>query len=113
VDVGEVADVTLDVLAAGPSGRWADVGGPEVLRTDAIARAWLQARGLRRPLWHLPLPGGFAAARRAARNTCSDPDGRVGRLTWASWLQQRYGRRPGLAAPTPVEGERQVPHVSR
>jgi uncharacterized protein YbjT (DUF2867 family) len=111
VDVGEVAAVTLQVLAAGPSGRWPDVGGPEVLRTGHIARTWLQARGIRRPVWHLPLPGAMAAAFRAGRHTC--PDRRVGRVTWAAWLEQRYGRRPGQAVRPAAEGERQVPHASR
>jgi uncharacterized protein YbjT (DUF2867 family) len=89
VDAGEVAQRMAELVEAGPSGRVADIAGPEVLRVREIARSWQQARGMRRPLIHLPLPGKVAAGFRQGYNTT--PGSRFGRLTWAQWLRREYG----------------------
>lgn len=91
VDAGEVADRLCEMVAAGPVGRAPDMGGPEILTLGEIARAWLEARGLRKPVISVPPLGGFAAALRGGLNTC--PENRQGRITWAAWLEQTYGRR--------------------
>ena len=88
IDVGEAAERMAEVVAAGPAGRWPDIGGPDVLTLGAMARDWMQARGRLRRLVYLPMPGGFAAAVRRGRNTC--PDQRYGRITWADWLRKTY-----------------------
>ncbi|MGH2593675.1 MAG: SDR family oxidoreductase [Anaerolineae bacterium] len=89
VDAGEVAEAVCRCAAAGPSGRLTDMGGPEVLRGGEMARAWLKARGMRRPIIHLPLPGKIAHGFRNGYNTC--PQHRQGRVTWEEWLQKKYG----------------------
>jgi uncharacterized protein YbjT (DUF2867 family) len=95
IDAGEVAARLRECVAAGPGGRVADIGGPEVLAFGDMARAWIAARGRRRRIFHLPLPGKFAAALRQERNTC--PDRRYGRITWAEWLQKTYAPREVVA----------------
>lgn len=90
VDSGEVADALAACVATGPVGRAPDMGGPEVLMSKDIIAAWLAARGLRRLVIHLPLPGKAAAGFRQGLNTCSE--NRQGKVTWAEWLARKYGR---------------------
>ncbi|HXV59440.1 MAG TPA: SDR family oxidoreductase [Vicinamibacteria bacterium] len=89
IDSGEVATRMIELVSAGPSGRVPDVGGPEVLTMGQLAAAWMPARGIRRKVVHLPLPGRAAAAFRRGQNTC--PDHRYGRITWSEYLS-RPGR---------------------
>jgi uncharacterized protein YbjT (DUF2867 family) len=91
VDSGEVAGALADCVVSGPIGRAPDVGGPEVLVSKDIVAAWLAARGLRRWVVHLPLPGKAAAGFRHGLNTC--PQNRQGKVTWAEWLAGKYGQR--------------------
>lgn len=89
IDVGEAAERMAEVVATGPAGRVADIGGPEVLTLGTLAREWMLARGRQRRIMHLPAPGAFAAALRQGRNTTS-PDLGYGRITWADWLRKTY-----------------------
>lgn len=89
IDVRDVAGRIVTSLAAGPAGRLDDIGGPEVLTLGEMARAWLEARGLRRRIVHLPLPGKTAAAIRQGRITC--PDKPYGTIAWQTWVQETYG----------------------
>ena len=90
IDTGEVAGYVCECIAAGPGGYLPDIGGPEILRLDSMTRAWLAARGKRRRIIHLPLPGKTAAGIRRGLLTC--PDRPYGRVTWAEWLQRTYGQ---------------------
>jgi uncharacterized protein YbjT (DUF2867 family) len=87
VDAGEVADRLCDAVVKGPRCRLPDMGGPQVLNADELARAWLAAKGIRRPLLQLTLPGSVAAGFRAGYHTV--PDRRDGRITWQDWLVSR------------------------
>ena len=89
VHVDDFADALWACVAAGPAGRAPDVAGPEVLRFGAMAEAYRAARGLRKPILHLPLPGALAAALRRGDGTA--PARAVGRVTWAEWLREKYG----------------------
>ncbi|WP_246983614.1 SDR family oxidoreductase [Halorientalis marina] len=89
IDVGEAADEVAAHATPEPSGRVPAVGGPEVLTLGEMAKAYREARGLRRPIVRLPLPGKVASGFRAGRATC--PDRRVGTTTWAAWLDREYG----------------------
>lgn len=84
-------------LTAGPSGRLPDMGGPEVRTLGGLARPWLAARGRRRPVLHLPLPGKTAAAFRRGYSTC--PEHKDGTITWEEWLQETYGQNRAAASP--------------
>lgn len=89
IDVGEVAEHFVEVVKAGPGGRLPDLVGPEVLRLGEMAALWLAAQGLERPLLRLPLWGKVAAGFRNGWNTA--PEQRDGTITWAEWVQARYG----------------------
>jgi uncharacterized protein YbjT (DUF2867 family) len=85
----DVADQLLAAVQGGATGRLPDIGGPEILSLDEMARPWLAVQGKRRAIVHLPFPGGLSAGFRRGLNTA--PDSRVGEITWGQWLAARYG----------------------
>jgi uncharacterized protein YbjT (DUF2867 family) len=87
VDVGDVAGRLCAIAAGGPAGRLPDMGGPEVLTLGELTAAWRAARGVRKRVVHLPLPGALARAFRMGAATC--PDARSAGATWGEWLSQR------------------------
>jgi uncharacterized protein YbjT (DUF2867 family) len=89
VAVAEVAAVLVEHSTPAASGRLEPVGGPKVRSLGELARAYREARGLRRAVVRLPLPGGMAKAFRAGHATT--PDRTVGTVTWEEWLTERYG----------------------
>lgn len=86
VAIEDVAARLLGVLNDGPGGRLPDFGGPEAMSLVRAAELWKDARGVRKPLINIPLPGKTAAAYRAGYNLALQGD--RGRLTWQEWLQQ-------------------------
>lgn len=97
VESGEVADALCRLVGDGPRGMLPDMGGPEVLSSKELVRAWLAARGQRRlqlPLW---IPGKLMTSIRRGNLTC--PNHRQGQVTWAKWLARRYAH--GTAVPMP------------
>lgn len=87
IDVGEVADAIVDHATLTASGRTDPVGGPAIHSVGELARAYRAARGLRRPIVRVPIPGATVAAFRAGDATC--PDHRVGTVTREEWLTER------------------------
>jgi uncharacterized protein YbjT (DUF2867 family) len=92
IDVGELADVIVEHATLTASGRTDPVGGPDIHSVGDLARAYRAVRGLRRPIVRVPLPGRTVAAFRAGDATC--PEHRVGTVTWAEWLTERYASEP-------------------
>ncbi|MFI0486962.1 SDR family oxidoreductase [Actinomadura sp. 9N215] len=92
IDVGEVAERLAELaLAGGPARRVDDMGGPEVLTAEEMARAYLKARGLRRPVRvPLPLPGRAGRGFREGHHLA--PGHAVGRRTWQEFLDERHPR---------------------
>jgi uncharacterized protein YbjT (DUF2867 family) len=88
IDVGEAADQVVRVVGDRPLGLLPDVAGPEVLTAKEMLREWKQARGVHKLVLHLPLPGKFSAIIRSGLLTA--PNARVGKMTWAQWLDRRY-----------------------
>lgn len=87
VDVGDVAGRFADLVAAGPAGRAPDLGGPESAPMAEFARQWLAARGKRRvvaPVW---LPGGIGRGYRSGAHTA--PAHRDGTRTFAEFAGAR------------------------
>ena len=93
IAVEDAADAIVEHAAADPAGRVPPVGGPEVLTLGELATAYRAARGLRRLIVRLPLPGKVAGGFRAGEGTC--PDRTVGSVTWEEWLETRYGSGTG------------------
>jgi uncharacterized protein YbjT (DUF2867 family) len=89
IAVDEVADAVLGHATPEAAGRVPPVGGPEVRTLGDLARAYRSARGFRRAVVGLPLPGKVASGFRAGHNTC--PDRAVGTVTWEEWLETEYG----------------------
>lgn len=88
VAVDEVAAALVERVTGETTGRVEPVGGPEVHSVGELARAYRRARGLRRPILGVPLPGETAAAFRAGDATC--PEHAVGTVTWSEWLAEQY-----------------------
>jgi uncharacterized protein YbjT (DUF2867 family) len=90
VDAGDVADRLVEIVAAPPTGRAPDFGGPEVLSIGDLAAARARATGSRTGLVRVPRVG-FMADFDAGLHLC--PDHRAGRIGWERWLQTRGRRR--------------------
>ena len=84
VDAGEVADRLVELALGTPAGLVPDMGGPRVYEMAELVRSYLQARGKRRPILPIWLPGKAARAFRAGANLA--PDRAVaaghGRTSW-------------------------------
>jgi len=87
VDTGEVAGRLAELALGAPAGLVPDMAGPEVTSMAALLREYLRARGKRRLLVPVWLPGRAARAVRAGANLA--PGRAVGRRTWAEFLAGR------------------------
>lgn len=89
LDASEVADQLVELVEAEPSGRVADMGGPEILTMRDVAQ--LQKKVLGRRLWVLELPavGRTAQGFRDGFNLC--PDQAVGQITYEEYLRSLGG----------------------
>ena len=85
----EAATRLADLAAGEPLGRAEDMGGPELLDSGEIARAYLRATGKRRLLVPFRVPGKAGRAFRAGAHT--SPENRQGKTTWAEYLAAEYG----------------------
>lgn len=90
IHMPEVAERLADLVKAGPSGRVADLGGPEQLTLREYAQQWQAARGVRRPIWVLHLPGKAVAAFRAGHHMSGLPG--AGRVTYREFLASEDAR---------------------
>ena len=89
VAAGTVAERLVAHATPDPSGRVDPVCGPAVHTVGDLARRYREARGLRRLVVRLPLPGNAAAGFRAGHATA--PDHATASPSWAQWLGERYG----------------------
>jgi uncharacterized protein YbjT (DUF2867 family) len=87
VDPGEVAARLVELALGAPAGLVPDLAGPRVYELAALVRGYLRARGQRRPILPVWLPGEAARAFRAGANLA--PARAVGRRTWEEFLAGR------------------------
>lgn len=92
VDTGEVAAAVARLVEAGASGRVPDMGGPEILGIDQLARSYMTAVGKERPLLQMPLPGKSASAFRKGVHT--NASRAVGTIAWEDYLDTVGQARP-------------------
>jgi uncharacterized protein YbjT (DUF2867 family) len=92
IDPEVVAERLAECIERGPRGLLPDLAGPEVLTLGEIARAWRDARQLRRPIVHLPIPGRAAAGFRGGGLLA--PDRPTPGPTLSDWLDRKYGSDP-------------------
>jgi uncharacterized protein YbjT (DUF2867 family) len=90
ISTDEVAERLTELAGAAPAGRVADVGGPEQRTATDLAAAWKRARGSRRPVWPISLPGKTAAGYAAGNNLVPGPA--YGKVTFEEFLAAKYGQ---------------------
>ena len=88
LDVGEAANRLAELALSPPAGRVPDVGGPEVLTSTELARAYLVAARRKKKLVELPLPGQAARAFREGAQIC--PDRVYGKVRWEEFLHDTF-----------------------
>ena len=87
IAVDDVARRLVELLDADAAGMAPDIGGPEVRTARDLARAYLGARGSRRPTLPFRLPGTrFRAFRSGANLVPGEP---FGRITFEEFLASR------------------------
>ena len=90
VDTGELATRLVELAAAPPVGRAADLGGPQIRTFRELAQAYLRASGKRRLLLPVGLPGAvFRGYRQGGHLT---PEHAEGRRTFEDYLAAITGR---------------------
>jgi uncharacterized protein YbjT (DUF2867 family) len=87
VDADEVAGRLVELALGTPAGLVPDMAGPRIYETADLLRGYLRARGKRRPMMPVWLPGKAARAIRAGANLA--PDRAVGHRTWEDFLAER------------------------
>jgi uncharacterized protein YbjT (DUF2867 family) len=88
VDSRDVADRMAELALGAPAGLTPDFGGPRVYPLGDLIRSYLTARGKRRPLLPLRLPGRAARAVRDGANLVQG--GTTGGRTWEDYLAERF-----------------------
>jgi uncharacterized protein YbjT (DUF2867 family) len=84
IDTRDVAPRLVALVDAEPAGRVADIGGPAVHPHADLARVYLAARGGRRPVVALALPGRLVDGFRSGANLA--PDHPVGAISYQQHL---------------------------
>ncbi len=84
VDAGDVATRLVELAVGEPAGLVPDLAGPRTYELKELVRSYLQARGRRRLIMPVRLPGQAARAVRAGAILAVD--GAVGRRTWEDFL---------------------------
>lgn len=88
LEAAEVADRLVEIALRPPVGHAPDMGGPEARDLGDLARAYLRARRLRRPVLALPVPGRVAAAIR--QGALLVPEAPGGLRTWEEFLAEHF-----------------------
>jgi uncharacterized protein YbjT (DUF2867 family) len=88
VDSREVAARLVELTLGEPTGRVRDLAGPQVYGLRDLVGGYLQARGKRRPMMPVRMPGGAGRAYRAGANLALDGVD-VGRRSWEAFLAER------------------------
>ena len=89
VDAREVADRLVELTLGKPAGLVPDMAGPRVYGMAELVRGYLRARGKRRLIVPVRMPGQAARAIRAGANLA--PGRAVGHRTWEDFLAERVG----------------------
>ena len=84
ISVDEVAARLVELVEGPPAGRVADIGGPARRAVPGLAAAWADARGIRRPVVRLRLPGRTFAGYRSGSALVPGPA--YGRVTFEDHL---------------------------
>ena len=98
VDADDVAANLVELALGTPAGLVPDIGGPRIYPMAELLRSYLRARGRRRLMVPLRLPGKAYRAVRDGANLA--PERAVGRGTWEDFLEASLNpQSQGLPAP--------------
>jgi uncharacterized protein YbjT (DUF2867 family) len=86
IDTRDVTSRLVELIDCEPAGRVADIGGPAVHTHAELARMYVAARGGRRPVVEVPVPGRIVAGYRTGANLA--PDNPVGTIGFADYLAE-------------------------
>ncbi|MFG2244706.1 SDR family oxidoreductase [Spirillospora sp. NPDC048823] len=98
VDARDVAARIAGLALGEPAGRVPDLAGPKVYGMDELVRGYLGARGRRRPMVPVRIPGKAGRAYRAGDNLALDGADH-GTRTWEDFLDERLGQAGSTRAP--------------
>ena len=87
LDPARMALRLVEAVESGPGGRLADIGGPFAYEARDLARSFLRAAGIDRPVARFNLPGIAGAALRAGANLTANRDD--GGETWNDFVDRR------------------------
>jgi uncharacterized protein YbjT (DUF2867 family) len=90
IDASEVAARLVELTLDKPAGLVPDLPGPKVYEMAALVRDYLQARGKRRPLVPVRMPGKVGRAYRVGENLSLEAAA-TGKRTWEDFLAERVG----------------------
>jgi uncharacterized protein YbjT (DUF2867 family) len=88
VDSGEVAARLVELTLNKPAGQVPDLAGPKVYGIAELIRGYLRARGKRRLMMPVRIPGKAGRAYRAGENLSLE-GADVGKRTWENFLAER------------------------
>jgi len=88
VDSREVAERLVDLALGEPAGLVPDLAGPRVYDLSELSRGYLRARGKRRPMMPVRIPGKAGRAYRAGDNLTLE-GATLGARTWEDFLSER------------------------
>ncbi|WP_166979754.1 SDR family oxidoreductase [Paramicrobacterium fandaimingii] len=88
IAVDDVAVRLAELAAAEPAGRVADIGGPEKLSAEQMARQWRAAAHSTKRIVSIRLPGAIVRALRERKNMV--PGAGYGTQTYSDFLARRY-----------------------
>ncbi len=84
IDTRDVARRLVELIDSEPAGRVPDIGGPAVHTHAELARIYLRARGGRRKVVAVPVPGRIVAGYRSGAHLA--PENPVGTIEFADYL---------------------------
>ncbi|MEU4245146.1 NAD(P)H-binding protein [Actinoplanes sp. NPDC026619] len=88
VAIEDVAERIAELIAHPATGGTTEYAGPQVHTFDDLVRSWLRARGRKRPVWRVRIPGRMARAiRDGGQTTTATP---TGTRTWEDYLAAKY-----------------------
>lgn len=97
IDVYDVARYLHPYILGGAAGRIPDVAGPQVLNFKDMARQWLAAQSMSKPIVHVPLPLGLSRGFQQGLNTV--PHHAFGTITWTDYLHERFSSQAANPSP--------------
>jgi uncharacterized protein YbjT (DUF2867 family) len=90
IAVEEVAQRLTELVAEGPQGRVADIGGPEQLTLRTIIDTWQKAHGTHKPVLMVPVAGRLVRSLRAGDHMPGVPS--YGTVTFAAYAESEAAK---------------------